>query len=64
MNTHGTEFVDAVSYTATRKIDKGNSLQRAFSVLLFTVFVVVDLRIFGQNAKHQRHARYVAGPHY
>lgn len=50
MNTHGTEFVDAVSYTATRKIDKGNSLQRAFSVLLFTVFVVVDLLALSAGA--------------
>ena len=50
MNTHGTEFVDAVSYTATRKIDKGNSLQRAFSVLLFTVFVVVDLLALAAGA--------------
>lgn len=50
MSTHGTEIVDAVSYSASRKIDKGNSLQRAFSILLFTVFVVVDLLALAAGA--------------
>ncbi len=43
MNKQGTKIVDAVSYTASHKTEKGNGLQRAFSILLFTVFVVVDL---------------------
>lgn len=42
MSNH-TEVIDAVSYSASRKLEKGTGLRRAFSVLLFTVFVVVDL---------------------
>ena len=43
MSVHETEYIDAVSYSATRSIGKGNGLRRIFSILLFTVFVVVDL---------------------
>lgn len=43
MSTHGSEVIDAVAKSATRKVDRGHRLQRAFSILLFTVFVVVDL---------------------
>ena len=50
MSTHGTEIVDAVSITAARKIEKGDGLQRAFSILLFTVFVVVDLLALAAGA--------------
>ena len=50
MNTQGTKIVDAVSYTASHKIEKGNGLQRVFSILLFTVFVVVDLLALAAGA--------------
>lgn len=43
MSTHGSEVIDAVAKSATRRKKGGHQLQRAFSILLFTVFVVVDL---------------------
>jgi hypothetical protein len=39
----GTEIIDAVSIHADRQAERSNGLQRAFSILLFSVFVVVDL---------------------
>ncbi|MBR3316652.1 MAG: DUF4860 domain-containing protein [Atopobiaceae bacterium] len=45
MSTYGNEIINAVTVSAgtRRKLEKGHGLQRAFSVLLFSVFVVVDL---------------------
>ena len=43
MSTYGSEVIDAVAESATRRTNGGHHLQRAFSILLFTVFVVVDL---------------------
>lgn len=43
MSTYGSDVIDAVATSAGRKLEKGHGLQRAFSVLLFAVFVVVDL---------------------
>ncbi len=43
MSTYGSEVIDAVAKSATRRPQVGHRLQRAFSILLFTVFVVVDL---------------------
>ena len=43
MSAYGSEVIDAVAQSATRKSKEGHRLQRAFSILLFTVFVVVDL---------------------
>lgn len=43
MSVHETEYIDAVSYSATRSIGKGNGLRRIFSILLFTVFVIIFL---------------------
>ena len=43
MSARGTGFIDAVSYSATRKLGKGGVLRRVFSILLFTVFVIIFL---------------------
>lgn len=43
MNAQGAKIIDAVSISAERRHDERNRLQRTFSVLLFSVFVVVDL---------------------
>lgn len=40
---HGAEIMEAITTSAHHKTDKGDGLQRAFSLLLFAVFVVVDL---------------------
>lgn len=43
MSTHGTQMVDAAIISTKTRMDKGSLWQRGFSVLLFSVFVVVDL---------------------
>lgn len=40
---HGAEIMEAITTSAHHKTDKRDILQRAFSLLLFSVFVVVDL---------------------
>lgn len=43
MNSHEAEVIDAVSLSAHHSRNESHGLQRAFSILLFTVFVIVDL---------------------
>lgn len=43
MSGSKTKVFDAVAIRARHRTDKGHQLQRAFSILLFSVFVVVDL---------------------
>ena len=43
MSTYKSEVIDAVTASATHRTKRDHRLQRAFSILLFTVFVVVDL---------------------
>ena len=43
MSSHDTKVFDAVANSAGSKKKDSHRLQRAFSLLLFTVFVVVDL---------------------
>ena len=43
MSTNKADIVDAVEISAHHAIREGNGLQRAFSILLFSVFVIVDL---------------------
>lgn len=43
MNAYDSDILNAVSLSAHRKTDKGGEVQRTFSILLFSVFVVVDL---------------------
>lgn len=43
MSEHKSDVFDAVTVSSTHKVEKGGGLQRTFSVLLFAVFVVMDL---------------------
>lgn len=43
MSAQDSRVFDAVVVSAGHKIERGNGLQRGFSLLLFSVFVVVDL---------------------
>lgn len=43
MSPHDSSAFDAVTFTSSHKVEKGSGLQRAFSILLFAVFVIVDL---------------------
>ena len=43
MSGSKTKVFDAVAIRARHRTNKGHQLQRAFSILLFSVFVVVDL---------------------
>ncbi len=43
MSESRTEVIDALTISAQHKAERGSGLRRAFSILLFSVFVVVDL---------------------
>jgi len=43
MSEYSTEVLDAVEVSAHKRIERGMGVQRIFSVILFAVFVVVDL---------------------
>lgn len=43
MSLHNDEVIDAITLSAGVHNEKRNGMQRAFSILLFSVFVVVDL---------------------
>lgn len=43
MSEYGTEVIDAVADSASKRSVGGHRVQRAFSIILFAVFVIVDL---------------------
>lgn len=43
MSDHSTKVFEAVNVSSSHRLTKSNNLQRAFSILLFSVFVIVDL---------------------